>query len=134
MALIYVAHTIEKIMKKKKKSSVSSQSEKLIRMRQEDIILTEEMKAELRALDDIEPDMTDPDLPEITNWESAVVGKFYRPRKKQVTVRIDMDVLEWFKNAAPQYQTLMNIACREYMLRHQKNPKKAKRKPHDKKI
>lgn len=92
------------------------------------------MREELRALKDIEPDMTDPDAPEITNWDNAVVGKFYRPRKKQVTIRIDMPVLEWFKQTADQYQTLINEACKEYMMRHMKNQKAKKRTRHAKKI
>ena len=76
------------------------------------------MRAELHALKDHKPDLTDPENPEITDWSNAVRGKFYRPLKKQVTVRFDMDVLEWFKNTGPKYQTLMNLACREYMMRH----------------
>lgn len=77
------------------------------------------MRKELRALKHRKVDLTDPDAPEII-WKNPVVGKFYRPRKKQVTMRFDAAVLDWFKSAAPHYQTLMNIACREYMMRHQK--------------
>jgi hypothetical protein len=37
------------------------------------------------------------DIPEKTNWNNAVVGKFYRPIKKSLTIRIDADVLAWVK-------------------------------------
>jgi len=86
------------------------------------------MKEELRALKYRKIDFSD--IPE-TDFTYAIRGKFYRPRKQQVTVRFDLDVLEWFKKSSPKYQTLMNIACREYMIRHQKQTKKT---PHAKKI
>lgn len=40
------------------------------------------------------------DIPATTerDWDGAVRGKFYRPVKKQLTVRIDADVLEWLKS------------------------------------
>lgn len=104
-----------------KKLSASSQQEKLVRLRREDIPFTEAMRKELAALKYRKVDLSDPDAPEITNWDSVVRGKFYRLRKKQVTIRFDMDVLEWFQRTSSKYQTLMNLACREYMMTHQKN-------------
>ncbi|MCX7124386.1 MAG: BrnA antitoxin family protein [Gammaproteobacteria bacterium] len=115
--LIYVGHTSRIFMKKK--LSVSSQPEKLVRVKQEDIVFTEKMQEELRLLKNRKVDLTDPDAPEII-WKNPVVGKFYRPLKQQITLRIDMPVLEWFKKNAKQYQTLINTACIEYMMRHQK--------------
>lgn len=91
------------------------------------------MRKELQALKYIEPDMTDPDAPEITNWDNAVVGKFYRPRKQQVTIRVDLRVLDWFKKTSDQYQTLMNQALLEYMISHRKLQQKKKTR-HAKKI
>lgn len=38
------------------------------------------------------------------------------PRKKQITLRLDRDVIEWFKAQGPGYQTRMNAALRSYML------------------
>lgn len=86
------------------------------------------MAKQLKALKHHKPDLTDPDAPEITNWDNVEIGKFYRPLKKQVTIRIDVDVLEWFKHATKQYQTLINQACREYMAHHAKPHKKQKNK------
>lgn len=75
-------------------------------------------ESELKALKQREIDLTDKDAPEVITFEESVVGKFYRPIKKQVTLRIDADVLEWFRNATEKYQTLINQACRDYMLDH----------------
>ena len=50
----------------------------------------------LAALPDTAIDTSD--IPEITDWSGAEIGKFYRPVKQQVTLRIDADVLEWFKS------------------------------------
>ena len=33
------------------------------------------------------------DAPEVAHWDGAVVGKFYRPIKKPLTIRLDADVL-----------------------------------------
>jgi uncharacterized protein (DUF4415 family) len=86
------------------------------------------MVKELKALKNRKINLSDKNASEITNWKDAVVGKFYRPVKRQVTVRIDADVLEWFKLNAEKYQTLINLACREYMTQHQKVHKKVKQK------
>ena len=34
------------------------------------------------------------DIPETTDWEKAVMGKFYRPVKKQVSLRLNTDMTE----------------------------------------
>lgn len=41
----------------------------------------------------------------------------YRPLKKQVRMKLDADVLEWFKRGGPRYQTRINAALREVMMR-----------------
>ena len=46
----------------------------------------------------------------------AEVGSLYRPIKKPVTLRIDADVLAWFKKQGPGYQTRINQALRNVML------------------
>jgi uncharacterized protein (DUF4415 family) len=111
-----------------KKSSVSSRQEKLHRVKQDDIMLTEKAMKELKALKHRKIDLSDKEASEITTWEKAVVGKFYRPVKKQITVRIDADVLEWFRHATKKYQTLINLACREYMMQHEQPRKRVKHK------
>ena len=61
------------------------------------------------------------DIPGITDWSRAQVGRFYRPIKQPVTIRLDADVIAWFKAAAPQYQTAVNKVLREYMERSAAN-------------
>ena len=42
-------------------------------------------------------------------------GSFYRPVKKQISIRLDADVLAWFQAQPGKYQTLINRACRIFM-------------------
>jgi len=55
------------------------------------------------------------DAPEVREWRGAVVGKFYRPIKKPVTIRVDADVLAWLKRRGSGYQTRINKLLREAM-------------------
>ena len=47
------------------------------------------------------------------------VGRFYRPIKQLVSLRVDADVLAWFRSRGKGYQTFMNEALRRAM---QTNP------------
>lgn len=62
-----------------------------------------------------ERDIDTSDIAEIRNWRGAEMGKFYRPLKKSVTIRLDADVLAWFKARGGKYQTALNRALREYI-------------------
>ena len=73
----------------------------------------EEQIANMRQLEDKDIDFSD--IPEILDWTGAVRGKFFRPVKKHVTLRLDADVLEWFKRKHPKYQTAINSALRQYI-------------------
>ena len=81
--------------------------------------LTPELEAEakrLAAMPDEDIDFSD--IPPLTEkfWANAVRGKFYRPVKKQVTLRLDVDILEWFKanqGGARGYQTAINAVLRK---------------------
>lgn len=46
--------------------------------------------------------------------------EFYRPLKKPVTLRLDADVLAWFKKDGRRYQTRINSALRKVMDREMK--------------
>ncbi|MEA3291070.1 MAG: BrnA antitoxin family protein [Pseudomonadota bacterium] len=70
----------------------------------------------LAALPDEKIDVSD--IPEQADWETAVVGKFYRPIKHPVTMRLDADIIAWFRQRHPKYQTAINRALREYMHQH----------------
>lgn len=54
------------------------------------------------------------DIPEVTDWTGARRGVFYRPIKQQLTLRLDADVVAWFKRQGGGYQTRINRALREY--------------------
>ena len=63
------------------------------------------------------------DVPEITPemFAKAIVRRGLKPRvKKQVTLRMDGDVLEWFKKQGRGYQTRINLLLRAYMEEHGK--------------
>lgn len=60
-------------------------------------------------------DIDTSDIPEVKDWTRAVVGKFYRPLKEPVTLRIDGDVLGWLKSEGPGYQTRINTLLRAVM-------------------
>ncbi len=89
-------------MKKKSTSSKSrTDFDRLDKMKDEDIDLS--------------------DAPEITPemFAKAVVRRGLKPRtKKQVTLRIDSDVLEWYKKQGRGYQTKINLLLRAYMDEH----------------
>jgi len=71
----------------------------------------------LDAMDDEDIDLSD--CPEVTPamFAKAVVrrGLPAKKNKSQVTLRIDSDVLEWFKSYGRGYQTQINQLLRAYM-------------------
>jgi uncharacterized protein (DUF4415 family) len=78
--------------------------------------LTRKQAQELKKLASMrEEEINTSDIPEIKDWGKAVVGKFYRPVKQPVTLRLDADVLNWFRTQPGKYQTVMNKVLRAYM-------------------
>ena len=49
-------------------------------------------------------------------WKNAERGRFYRPVKRQITARVDADVLEWLKSQGSGYQSRINAILRREML------------------
>ena len=43
------------------------------------------------------------------------VGRFYRPIKQLVSIRVDAEVLAWFRGQGKKYQTYMNEVLRREM-------------------
>jgi uncharacterized protein (DUF4415 family) len=83
--------------------------------------LPADLIAELDALDAMDNRNIDlSDMPEIVDWSKAERGKFYRPVKEPVSIRLDTDVIAWFKASGEGYQTRINAALRAYVLAHQK--------------
>jgi uncharacterized protein (DUF4415 family) len=82
--------------------------------------LSAKRKRELAALAALPDDQIDfSDIPPLTEkfWKNAVRNPFYRPIKKQVTVRVDADILAWLRSAGRGYQTKLNGILRDAMLR-----------------
>ncbi|MGA2601707.1 MAG: BrnA antitoxin family protein [Bryobacteraceae bacterium] len=69
----------------------------------------------LKRMKDREIDTAD--IPPALDWSKAVVGKFYRPIKKPLTIRVDADVLAWLKGQGKGYQTRINALLRSSMER-----------------
>ena len=93
--------------------------------------LAKEME-NLRRMKDEDIDFTD--IPEKTDWSKSVRGKFYRPLKQPLTIRIDADVLAWFKAQGKGYQTRINTTLREAVAAHirsaqAKSPRSRKQSP-----
>ena len=78
--------------------------------------VTKRQAKEIRALKRLRDEGIDlTDIPPLRNWSKAVIGKFYRPRKKSLTIRIDADVLAWLRGQGKGYQTRINALLRETM-------------------
>lgn len=74
--------------------------------------------AELARMPDSEIDFSD--FPELTEefWKNAIPNPYYRPVKKQITLRIDADILAWLRSANQNgYQSRLNSLLRHAMLK-----------------
>jgi uncharacterized protein (DUF4415 family) len=82
--------------------------------------LTKDERAELRALAAMPDDRIDySDAPSLPNaaWVRAVG---FPHAKKQITLRIDEDVLTFFRDTGSRYQTRINAVLRSYVDAHRK--------------
>jgi uncharacterized protein (DUF4415 family) len=85
--------------------------------------LTEEEAAaweRVKSMRDEDIDLSD--IPErLTGWRRAAMpvrDLVPEENKQQVTLRLDADVLGFFKSTGRRYQSRINAALREYMLAH----------------
>ncbi len=83
--------------------------------------LQSDVQSQIRALEALPDDQIDTiDAPEILDWSDSRRGVFYRPVKQQITLRLDADIIAWFKAQARdgrRYQTDINGALREHVQR-----------------
>jgi len=106
--------------------------------------LTKLQKRDIRAIAaKKDKDIDFSDAPPVLDWSAAEIGKFYRPAKKPVTMRLDSDVIAWLKAEGRGYQTKANWLLRHAMLHfttaktrngrslkpQRRKPKYQKRKP-----
>jgi uncharacterized protein (DUF4415 family) len=82
-------------------------------------VFTKAERARLKALATRpDSDIDTSDIPEMSQeqWKHARRGHFYRPRKRQITARVDADVLDWLKAQGKGYQSRINAILRREML------------------
>jgi len=80
--------------------------------------LTRRQKENLKKIARIKDEDIDfSDIPELTDewFARAVRGKFYRPVKEIVSIRLDKDVLAFYRSQGPGYQTRINDTLRAAM-------------------
>jgi uncharacterized protein (DUF4415 family) len=82
--------------------------------------LTPELAAELRALEAMpDSEIDSSDIPVVRDWTGAKRGKFYRPVKREITLELDADLVNFFEARGEGYQTWINEALREWVEAHQ---------------
>jgi len=82
--------------------------------------------AALAAKGDADIDFSE--IPLRLDWSHAEIGKFYRPPKKSVTMRLDADIIDWLKGFGTGYQTRANLLLRHAMV-NTRGELKARRRP-----
>jgi len=90
--------------------------------------LTKQQKRDIRVIAgkrDEEIDFSE--AAPVLDWSGAEMGKFYRPKKKPVTMRLDSDVIAWLKAEGRGYQTKANWLLRQAMTHFTKKASSARR-------
>src|SRR5215470_7622209 len=91
--------------------------------------LTEGQKRDIEAIAaKRDEDIDFSDAPPVPDWKGVEIGKFYRPRKKPVTMRLDSDVIAWLKADGRGYQTKANWLLRSAMEHFRKEASFGQRK------
>lgn len=91
--------------------------------------LTKDHKRDIRAIAaKRDEDIDFSDAPPVVDWSRAEIGKFYRPTKKPVTMRLDSDVIAWLKADGRGYQTRANWFLRQAMTHLTQGTRTASRK------
>jgi uncharacterized protein (DUF4415 family) len=79
--------------------------------------ISDKQRRELRRLAVLPDSRIDySDAPEGSPRRTGIeAGRFYRPIKQLVSLRVDSDVLAWFRGRGKKYQTYMNEVLRREM-------------------
>lgn len=91
-----------------KKASTKTSSDKKLKISP---ATTEVYRKRDRSLD---KDAEAPQLPP-SYWAGASIGKYYRPLKTQISLRIDNEVLDWLKSKGEGHLVRINEILRERM-------------------
>lgn len=84
---------------------------------------TKKSQTDWKRIDELKDEDIDySDIPEVTPemFARGVVREGLKkvPRKTQLTLRVDSDVLEWYRKQGSGYQTRINALLRAYMEAH----------------
>jgi len=60
------------------------------------------------------------DLLLLADQEKGADARWNRPRKRRISLRVDIEVVDWFKSKGPGYQTRINRILRSIMLEGKK--------------
>lgn len=84
---------------------------------QGELTLSDERLAELNAMPD--EDINTDDIPELSGdfWKNARV-RYPAEGKERLTIRLDEDLVQWFKAQGKGYQTKMNAVLRSFYEAH----------------
>jgi uncharacterized protein (DUF4415 family) len=112
-----MSRTPSKTKSKRARRSGSSQPARRVRVNAENIKLTPRLLSELATANRPDSEIDFSDAPEIKDFRGAVRGRFYRPLKKAISIRLDADVLAWLQSKGGPYQSRINAILREIMER-----------------
>jgi len=60
------------------------------------------------------------DLLSLVDDETGAESRWNRPRKRRISLRVDIEVVDWFKSKGPGYQTRINRILRRVMTESKK--------------
>jgi uncharacterized protein (DUF4415 family) len=60
------------------------------------------------------------DLLSLVEEETSTESRWNRPRKRRISLRVDTEVVDWFKSKGPGYQTRINRILRRVMMEGKK--------------
>ena len=99
----------------KKENIVRYSAEELARLKSE----TDWDKVDATSREEIERQADEDDGPLPAGWESTVVIGVPEPRQS-IHIRLDADVLRWFKAQGPGYQTRINAVLKAFVAAKQR--------------
>lgn len=84
----------------------------------------EELARQIKVIESIkDSDIDTSDIKPLTavDFKNAVFNPYFKPVKKQITVRIDGVLVEWLKSQGKGYQTRLNDILKKAMLEDMKH-------------
>ena len=89
------------------------------------------IKSDLARVDKLrDQDIDYSDIPELDDDVFAQPLVPWPPKKEPITIRVDADVLDWFKHRGRGYQTRINQVLRRYMdVAQERPPAKPRTRP-----